>query len=103
MGLLETLAATITVRAAAPEAESYTAVLCARGAVSVGRKVSEEATEVLIEAVRGDKAAAINESADVLYHLAVLWQVMGISVNDVAQELARREGQSGLTEKASRS
>ena len=58
--------------------------------------------DCLIEAVRGDKAALIAESADVLYHLLVLWVDAGVAPEDVWAELKRREGVSGIAEKAAR-
>jgi phosphoribosyl-ATP pyrophosphohydrolase len=88
-------------RGADPET-SYTARLFARGRVKIAQKLGEEAVEAVIEGVRGDRAALVGESADLLYHLLVLWAEAGISPADVAAELARREGRSGLDEKRSR-
>ncbi len=88
-------------RGADPET-SYTARLFARGQVKIAQKLGEEAIEAVIEGVRGDRAALVGESADLLYHLLVLWAEAGISPADVAAELTRREGRSGLDEKRSR-
>jgi phosphoribosyl-ATP pyrophosphohydrolase len=81
---------------------SYTAKLFARGNTKIAQKLGEEAVEAVIEGVRGDRAALIGESADVLYHLLVLWAAIGVSPDDVAGELARREGTSGIAEKKGR-
>jgi phosphoribosyl-ATP pyrophosphohydrolase len=81
---------------------SYTARLFARGRAKIAQKLGEEAVEAVIEGVRGDAAKLVAESADLLYHLLVLWADVGISPADVAAELARREGTSGLEEKRGR-
>ena len=81
---------------------SYTARLFARGRAKIAQKLGEEAVEAVIEAVRDDRSALIGESADLLYHLAVLWADAGISPAEVAAELARREAGSGLEEKRNR-
>ena len=81
---------------------SYTARLFLRGRVKIAQKLGEEAVEAVIEGVRGDRAALVGESADLLYHLLVLWADAGIAPTDVAAELARREGRSGLDEKRGR-
>jgi phosphoribosyl-ATP pyrophosphohydrolase len=88
-------------RDASPEA-SYTAKLLASGPTGVARKLGEEALEAVIEAVQGDRDALARESADVLYHLLVLWAAAGLTPDDVAAELARREGVSGIAEKRRR-
>ena len=88
-------------RDADPET-SYTARLLARGNAKVAQKFGEEAVEAVIEGVRGDRAALIGESADVLYHLLVLWAAAGVTPSDVAGELTRREGVSGIAERKSR-
>ena len=84
-----------------PEA-SYTARLFARGRATIAQKLGEEALEAVIEGVRGEKAALVGESADLFYHLLVLWADAGITPADVAAELERREGTSGLDEKRRR-
>ncbi|MBV8888741.1 MAG: phosphoribosyl-ATP diphosphatase [Alphaproteobacteria bacterium] len=81
---------------------SYTARLFARGRAKIAQKLGEEAVEAVIEGVRGDSAALIRESADVLYHLLVLWADAGVSPEDVAAELTRREAASGIDEKRAR-
>lgn len=81
---------------------SHSARLMARGTAKVAQKFGEEAVECLIEAVRGDRAGLIGESADVLYHLLVLWADAGIKSTEVWTELQRREGISGIAEKATR-
>ena len=81
---------------------SHSARLLSRGTAKVAQKFGEEAVECLIEAVRGDHDAVIAESADVLYHLIVVWVSTGVAPEEVWAELMRREGVSGITEKASR-
>jgi phosphoribosyl-ATP pyrophosphohydrolase len=81
---------------------SHSARLLSRGAAKVAQKFGEEAVECLIEAVRGDRDAIIAESADVLYHLVVVWVSTGVAPEEVWAELMRREGVSGIAEKASR-
>jgi len=81
---------------------SYTAKLFARGNAKIAQKLGEEAVEAVIEGVRGDRAALVGESADLLYHLFVLWAAVGVSPADVADELKRREGTSGIAEKRGR-
>lgn len=88
-------------RGADPES-SYTARLFRRGRTKIAQKFGEEAVEAVIEGVRGDATAMIGESADVLYHLLVLWADMGLTPADIAAELTRREGISGITEKKGR-
>ena len=88
-------------RGADPDS-SYTARLFARGRAKIAQKLGEEAVEAVIEGVRGDAAALTRESADVLYHLLVLWADVGVTLADVAAELARREGTSGIDEKKGR-
>jgi phosphoribosyl-ATP pyrophosphohydrolase len=100
---LNTLAATIAARAAAGDADaSYTAKLLHDGVARCAKKFGEEAVEVALASVSGDKAALTAEAADALYHLLVLLQAAGVSGEDVAAELARRTGVSGLAEKAQR-
>ncbi|APH55554.1 Phosphoribosyl-ATP pyrophosphatase [Granulibacter bethesdensis] len=86
----------------ADPAVSHSARLLSRGIGKVAQKFGEEAVECLIEAVSGDKEALIGESADVLYHLLVLWVAVGVEPAEVWRELAKREGISGIAEKASR-
>ena len=81
---------------------SYTAKLLGEGRLKCAKKFGEEAVEASLAAVAQDKAALANESADVLYHLAVLWAACGLSPEEVYAILGEREAQSGLDEKASR-
>ena len=99
---LDRLWRVIDSRRGADPAGSYTAKLLSRGKAKVAQKFGEEAVEAVIEGVRGDRAALVGESADVLYHLLVMWAASGIGPEDVAAELARREGISGLSEKKAR-
>jgi phosphoribosyl-ATP pyrophosphohydrolase len=100
---LERLWRVIESRRGADPATSYTAKLFARGTAKIAQKLGEEAVEAVIEGVRGDRVALIGESADVLYHLLVLWAACGVTPADVAAELlARREGVSGIAEKKGR-
>jgi phosphoribosyl-ATP pyrophosphohydrolase len=100
--VLERLWRTIEARRGADPATSYTAKLFARGNAKIAQKFGEEAVEAVIEGVKGDRAALTLESADVLYHLLVLWASAGVSPADVAAELAHREGNSGIAEKKAR-
>src|SRR5246500_5973415 len=88
-------------RGADPES-SYTARLFARGRAKIAQKLGEEAVEAVIEGVGDNPEALVGESADLLYHLLVLWAAAGISPVEVAAELARREGVSGVAEKKAR-
>ena len=99
---LDRLFATIASRKGADPKSSYTAKLLAEGVEKCAKKFGEEATEAVIAAVARNKTELAKESADVLYHLTVLWAASGITPEDVYAELASREGQSGLEEKASR-
>ena len=101
--VLQRLWQAIDARRGADPASSYTARLLARGNAKIAQKFGEEAVEAVIEGVRGDRAALVGESADVLYHLFVLWAAAGVTPADVAAELERREGTSGLAEKRARS
>jgi phosphoribosyl-ATP pyrophosphohydrolase len=81
---------------------SYTAKLFHRGRAKIAQKLGEEAIETVIEAIKDDKAKLAQESADLLYHLLVLWADAGLEPNDIYDVLAAREGVSGIAEKASR-
>jgi len=81
---------------------SYTARLFAEGRSTIARKTGEEAFEAIVAALGDDRTAVAAESADLLYHLLVLWAETGVAPEDVWAELARREGTSGLAEKAAR-
>jgi len=82
--------------------DSYTAQLFANAPENPARKLCEEATEVLIEALNHNKVQLTTESADLLYHLLVVWAAADIDPQDVWRELDRRQGTSGLVEKQSR-
>ena len=99
---LERLWRVIESRRGADPDTSYTARLFGRGNAKIAQKLGEEAVEAVIEGVRGDRDALIGESADLFYHLLVLWAAVGVSPADVAGELARREGTSGIAEKRGR-
>jgi phosphoribosyl-ATP pyrophosphohydrolase len=81
---------------------SHSARLLSRGTGKIAQKFGEEAVECLIEAVAGNRKALVAESADVLYHLIVMWVNAGVRADEVWAELARREGISGVAEKAGR-
>lgn len=100
--VLDRLFATIEARKGADPASSYTAKLFSRGTGKIAQKLGEEAVEAVIEAMRGDREALIGESADLLYHLLVLWADAGIAPGEVYAKLAAREGTSGIAEKAAR-
>jgi phosphoribosyl-ATP pyrophosphohydrolase len=100
--ILERLFSVIEGRKGADPASSYTAKLLAEGMPKIAKKIGEEATETVIAATAGSAADVARESADLLYHLLVLWAASGVKPADVWSELARREGTSGLAEKASR-
>ena len=101
--VLDQLVATIAARRGADPSTSYTAKLLAKGPEKIAQKVGEEAVETVIEAVSGDAQALASESADLLYHLLVLWTARGVDPETVWQALREREGTSGLDEKAARS
>jgi phosphoribosyl-ATP pyrophosphohydrolase len=100
--VLDRLWAVVEGRRNADPAISHSARLLSRGTAKVAQKFGEEAVECLIEATLGNAAGVVGESADVLYHLLVLWVDAGIRPEQVWQELQRREGISGIAEKASR-
>jgi phosphoribosyl-ATP pyrophosphohydrolase len=100
--VLDRLFAVVESRRNADPTISHSARLLSRGAAKVAQKFGEEAVECLIEAVAGNRDALIAESADVLYHLLVLWVSAGVNSTDVWAELERREGISGIAEKAAR-
>lgn len=102
MSALDRLAATIAERREADPGASWTARLLAAGPEKCAEKFGEEAVEAIIEAVKGDRDRLTAEAADVLYHLLVMLAARGITLADVEAELARREGTSGIAEKAAR-
>ncbi len=99
---LTRLAATIAARKGADPETSWTAKLLAKGPEKCAEKFGEEAVEAIIEAVKGDRAKLTAEAADVLYHLLVMLAARDVTLDDVLAELDRREGTSGIAEKASR-
>jgi phosphoribosyl-ATP pyrophosphohydrolase len=99
---LARLAATIAARAAADPASSHTAAMLARGPGKCAEKFGEEAVEAIVAAAAGDRANLVHEAADVLYHLQVMLAASGVAWPEVLAELERREGRSGIAEKASR-
>ncbi len=103
MDTLTRLEATIGQRRLASPDESYVAKLHANGLNTIAQKLGEEATEAVIAALTGDEAELVGEAADLLFHLLVLLGAKGVSLNQVLAELERREGMSGLAEKAARS
>jgi phosphoribosyl-ATP pyrophosphohydrolase len=102
MAPLDKLYAKVAASRGGDPTKSYTAKLFERGRPKIAQKLGEEAVEVIIELMRGDKQALIGESADLLYHLMVCWAEAGIVPDEVWAELQRREGVSGIAEKASR-
>ena len=102
MNTLNDLAQTISERAKADPGSSWTAKLLAKGPEKCAEKFGEEAIEAIIEAIKNDRDGLISESADVLFHLLVMLQSRGVTLDEVLAELDRRQGTSGITEKASR-
>jgi phosphoribosyl-ATP pyrophosphohydrolase len=100
--VLDRLWGVILSRREADPAVSHSARLLSRGAAKCAQKFGEEAVECLIEAVAGNRPALIAESADVLYHMLVMWVACGVRPEQVWAELKRREGLSGIAERAGR-
>jgi phosphoribosyl-ATP pyrophosphohydrolase len=100
--VLDRLFAVIESRRGGDADASYTARLFDEGSEKIAQKLGEEAIETVIAALGDDRSALARESADLLYHLLVLWAARGLDPADVWAELAAREGVSGLAEKASR-
>lgn len=100
--ILTQLSETIASRKGADADSSYTAHLFAKGRKKIAQKVAEEGNEVAIAAVSEGNAEIISESADLLYHLLVLLADADIAPEEVFRELAKRQGVSGLDEKANR-
>lgn len=100
--ILADLADVIASRRAASPNESYTAKLLSQGVEKCAKKLGEEAVETALAGVLGDKQQLAGESADLLYHLLVLLAAADVSLDEVMQELARRQGTGGLDEKAAR-
>jgi phosphoribosyl-ATP pyrophosphohydrolase len=99
---LDRLFATIAARRGADPATSYTAKLFASGTAKIAKKLGEEAVETVIEAIRREPQALVGESADLLYHLLVLWADAGVAPAEVWRTLEQRQGISGIAEKAAR-
>jgi phosphoribosyl-ATP pyrophosphohydrolase len=99
---LEKLAATIAARKGVDPESSWTAKLLAKGPEKCAEKFGEEAVEAIIEAVKDDRAKLTAEAADVIYHLLVMLAARDVTLADVEAELTRREGTSGIAEKAAR-
>jgi phosphoribosyl-ATP pyrophosphohydrolase len=100
--VLDRLYAVVAGRKGADPSVSHSARLLSRGTAKIAQKFGEEAVECLIEAVAGNHRELIGESADVLYHLLVMWVDAGVDPGEVWAELQRREGVSGIAEKAAR-
>lgn len=100
--ILQQLYDVVVQRKASDPKTSYTASLYAKGRAKIAQKVGEEGVETAIAAVQDDPQATINESADLLFHLWILWADMGITPQQVIAELETRLGTSGLDEKRSR-
>jgi phosphoribosyl-ATP pyrophosphohydrolase len=100
--IIPKLEALIHERRGASPASSYVASLFAKGREKIAQKVGEEATETVIASLSGDPAKLTDEAADLVFHLLVLLADGGVAFDDVLSELARREGVSGIIEKASR-
>jgi phosphoribosyl-ATP pyrophosphohydrolase len=99
---LNELADIIVARKGADPESSWTAKLLSQGPEKCAEKFGEEAIEAIIEAIKDDKAKLTSEAADVLYHLLVMLASRDIALDDVLAELARRQGKSGIAEKAAR-
>lgn len=99
---LDTLEATIRARRSGDPDASYVARLTRKGRAKIAQKLGEEAVETVIAAIADDRAGMVSESADLIFHLCVLLADAGLSLDDVRAELARREGVSGIAEKAAR-
>ncbi len=103
MDTLSRLAETIAARRGADPETSWVAKLHAKGVPAIARKLGEEALETVIAALNGSREELVGEAADTLFHLLVLLDAKGVSLQEVLAELERREGRSGIEERASRS
>lgn len=101
-GTLARLEATIAARRGADPSSSYVAKLTHRGVPKIAQKLGEEAVEAVIAAMADDRAGLVGEAADLLFHLMVLLAAKNVTLAEVLDELDRREGVSGIDEKASR-
>lgn len=102
MDAFDRLESVIASRIGGDPTQSYVAKLHARGTAKIAQKVGEEAVECVIAACGNDRAGLIGEAADLIFHLTLLLQTQGIALDDVRTELTRRDGLSGIAEKASR-
>ena len=100
--ILDRLFETVASRKSAASGSSYTASLYAKGAKKIAQKVGEEGVELALAGALEDRDEIISESADLIYHMFVLWANAGVSPEEIYAKLAEREGLSGLDEKASR-
>jgi phosphoribosyl-ATP pyrophosphohydrolase len=103
MDTLSRLAETIAARRGADPETSWVAKLHAKGVPTIARKLGEEALETVIAALNGSREDLVGEAADTLFHLLVLLDAKDVPLAEVLAELERREGRSGIAEKASRS
>ncbi|MBC9245889.1 phosphoribosyl-ATP diphosphatase [Paracoccus sp. 11-3] len=99
---IQRLATTIEARKTADPDSSWTAKLLAKGPEKCAEKFGEEAVEAIIEAVKGDRDRLTSEAADVIFHLLVMLTSRGVTLTEVEAELTRREGVSGIAERANR-
>ncbi len=100
--VIDELAAVIAARRGADPKSSYTAKLFAKGRGKIAQKLGEEAVEAIVAALAESPERLAGESADLLYHLLVLWAECGVKPEDVWAELERRQGTSGIAEKKAR-
>ncbi|MBO6944307.1 phosphoribosyl-ATP diphosphatase [Altererythrobacter sp.] len=103
LDILARLEQVIADRKSASPDSSYVASLYAKGIEKIAQKLGEEATETVIAALSGGREEVVGEAADLIFHLLVLLQARRVSLDEVMAELDRREGTSGIEEKASRS
>jgi phosphoribosyl-ATP pyrophosphohydrolase len=100
--ILQRLNETLEARKQASPENSYVAKLFSKGEDAILKKIAEEATEVILASKEADKTHLVYETADLWFHCMVLLAQHGLSAEDVLEELARREGLSGIAEKAGR-
>ena len=100
--VFDSLIARITLNRHADPATSYVAKMTGKGRAKIAQKLGEEAVETVIAAMGEDRADLVGEATDLVFHLALLLVDAGLSFDDIRAELIRREGVSGLAEKASR-
>ncbi|MFN4325713.1 MAG: phosphoribosyl-ATP diphosphatase [Azonexus sp.] len=100
--ILHRLSETLASRKHADPAKSYTAKLISEGPDSILKKIGEECAELIMAGKEGKRLPIVRESTDVIYHILVLLAFYDMGIEDVSQEMRRREGISGIDEKASR-